>query len=816
MMAASAPPPSSPRLRIAVAWVLAVVTIASLVAVTLRLRLEPNVASLLPARGDAAALRRYVRAFGGGDLAVVMVKGEDPEESASVAAEIARGLGARASVRIAADRIDASRALDPWLAWRHADAGVRGKLAEAMTPGGMRARLEETRAMLLAPGSGAAAEALAADPLRLSQLVFASGDIGSGVRAQADGAFATDDGKVRLVLARPAGQALRGVDAKAFVADAEAVLAPARAAHPGVTIGLTGGHAIAAATEAMLRRDLTVSGSLSMVLASAVFALLFRRVRALAAVMPPLALGTIWTAGLATTFPGGLSAIAVAFMSVVVGVGVDTGVHVYAALLEARRDGLGPEDAARAARARAGRPVLVAAATAAAAFGALGLSDIDALRQLGLLCAAGEVLTAIAIVIVTPAIGAWLERGAPPPEASSRWTGAVHWLSATRGRAALCAALAAAPIAAVALGAGPPLAASIVAIRPSGLAPLEVQQQIFEAFGGNKGQWVVLVADAALERARVRADRLAERLAAMKGDVEGVEALTALAPASETQAERFAARDALDLPAKAAELERALAEVGFAPARFAGVLAGMRAPPRQEVALADLEGGAASVLLQRYLGEDAGEHLVALYMRPREGQGSVERIERAIREEDPRAMLTGYNRLEASLRETLAHDMPRIGLCAGLLVIGALAASLRRARDVVLAALVVTSEIAVVLVLVRAFEIPLHAYDALVIPVLLGITVDEGMFLLHRARAEAAGRGPGDEVIRDTLRREGPPIAATALATSAGFGALAFCDFDGLRDLGRVGALGSAAGLVIALVVVPAGLRLWPRRAGRA
>jgi hypothetical protein len=468
--------------------------------------------------------------------------------------------------------------------------------------------------------------------------------------------------------------------------------------------------------------------------------------------------------------------------------------------------------------------------TAGAAFAALALSDIDALRQLGLLCAAGEVLTAIAIVIVTPAVGARLERGAPPPEAQPRWTGAVHWLTATRGRALSLSALAAAPIAAVALGAGPPLSESIVAIRPSGLAPLAVQQEVFDAFGGKRGQWVVLVADRDPSRARGRADRIAERLAGMKGDVEAVDALTALAPAPETQAERFAARDALDLPAKAADLERALAATGFAPERFAGVLAGMRAPPRQEVALGDLQRGAASILLTRYLGEDAGEHLVAVYVRPREGEGaarggegSVARIERAIREQDPAAMLTGYSRLEASLRETLAHDMPRIGIAAALLVILALAASLRSARDVILAALVVTSEIAVVLVLVRALGIPLHAYDALVIPVLLGITVDEGMFLLHRARSEGEasaahppGPGEGGDLIRDTLRREGPPIAATALTTSAGFGALAFCDFDGLRDLGRVGALGSAVGLAIALIVVPAGLRLWPRPPRRA
>ena len=57
-------------------------------------------------------------------------------------------------------------------------------------------------------------------------------------------------------------------------------------AHPGVTIALTGGHAIAAATETMLQRDLALSGTLAMVLASVVFVAVFRRVRALVGRQP--------------------------------------------------------------------------------------------------------------------------------------------------------------------------------------------------------------------------------------------------------------------------------------------------------------------------------------------------------------------------------------------------------------------------------------------------------------------------------------------------------------------------------------------------
>jgi predicted RND superfamily exporter protein len=785
------------------------VTVASALAVTLGLHLEPNVGSLLPDRGDAAALRRYVRGFGGGDLAVVMVKGPDPDENALIAHAVTEGLTGRASVKRVADHADLSRPLDPMMAWRYADPAGRQRLARALGPEGMRARLAETRALLLAPGSGALAEIVAQDPLRLAQLAFDRPNIGGGMKTQPDGAFSNDDGTMRLVLVQAAGQSLRGADAKAFVHDVDAVIEPLARAHPSATLGLTGGHAIAAATETMLTRDLELSGTLAMVLASLAFVVVFRRVRALVAVMPPLVLGTVWTAGLAAALPGGLSAIAVAFTSVVVGVGVDTGVHVYSALLDARREGFAPAAAATEARARTTRAVMMAAVTAAAAFCALGLSEINAVRQLGFLCGAGEVLTAVAIVVVTPEIGAWLERGTPPAPAPSRWTAAVGWLTATRGRAVVTAALALAPIPVLAVVGPPPLANAIIGVRPQKLAPLVVQQQIFDAFGGKRGQLVVLVADKDQERARERADALADRFSEAREDVEVVEALTALVPAASTQRARFAERDALDMRAKADELGRALVETGFAPARFTAALDAMRHPTVAVGALADLDRTPAAILVSRYLGKDEGDAMVALYLQTTATAGVDERIRARLHEWDPEAMLTGYSRLDASLKASLSRDLPRITVVAAILVVLALAASLRSARDVALAALVVAAEIAAVLILIRVLGIPLHAYAALVLPVLLGITVDEGMFLLHAARATAT---EGEDPIAETLRHEGPPVAATALTTAAGFAALGFCDFDGLRDLGWVGALGSTVGLVVALIVVPAGLRLTLRR----
>jgi len=105
----------------------------------------------------------------------------------------------------------------------------------------------------------------------------------------------------------------------------------------------------------------------------------------------------------------------------------------------------------------------------------------------------------------------------------------------------------------------------------------------------------------------------------------------------------------------------------------------------------------------------------------------------------------------------------------------------------------------------RGLGVRWHIYDALVVPVLLGLTIDESMFLLHAARARARGADLGAD---DALRAQGPRVAATALTTAAGFAALLVCRFDGLHDLGAVGALGTLVGLAAALVVVPACLRL--------
>jgi len=792
-------------LRIAVV----VVTVVCSWLTATRLRVSTDISALLPAGGDAAALGTWSRVFGGGDPALVLIRGDHPGDVAAAADALVEALGHAPSIARVIDRVPRPAVPgDPTLAWAFAGPETRARLAALVTPEGMRARLSETRDLLLAPAvSGDVQVWLAHDPLRLAQVPWEGRppELLSGVGDVPGGVFVADEGRARLIVAEARGSAFHSAEASALVEDVGQ--AERSAARPGVVMELAGGHAIAFATEQMLRRDLEISAAASCLLVSLAFVATFRRVRALAAVLPPLVLGTLWTTGLAALLPSGLDAIAIAFAAVVVGVGVDTGVHVYSALLDARREGLAPHEAADAARRRTWRPTMTAALIAALAFGALGLGGLRAMRELGLLCGAGELLTAVAILLVTPEIGSWIERRSPPPAGHPRWMDLVAWVTATRRRAVVALAACAAPIGFVALAGWPRPGDALVAIRPTGLPPLVAEQHIQDVFGGSPEQWIVLTRDPLEERARARADRIAEALEplARDGTIDGFDALTTLAPSRTTLQARLAARDALDLPSRRLLLESALRDVGFDVAACAPALDAFARPAPLPTGLEPAPGSDLAWLFGRHLAHDGHDALVATYVRPKGDPAAAARLRSVIASADPGSEITGLDAIERVLRGVLSHDLLVIGAVALVVVGVGMRVALRSSRGALVALATLACEMGAVGMAMRVLSVRWHVYDALVVPVLFGVTIDESMFLLHAAREQS---------LDEALAKQGPLVAATALTTAAGFVALTACRYDGLRDLGTVGTIGVLAGLVAALVVVPGALRLvtGPRR----
>ena len=368
----------------------------------------------------------------------------------------------------------------------------------------------------------------------------------------------------------------------------------------------------------------------------------------------------------------------------------------------------------------------------------------------------------------------------------------------------------------VALGGWPKTGDAIVAIRPRGLAPLASQETIYQLFGGRPGQWIVIAEDGTEERAEARADAVAEALDPLvqDGTIDGFDALAGYMPAVATQVARLRERDDLDLPGRRADLEAALRDAGFDTSACAPALLAFANPTERTHAIEADHASPVAWLMSRHLRHTPQGAMAVTYVRPKGDPAKDARALAAIAHADPGSMVTGFPYLENALRESLAHDLPKIALVACIVVALAIRAMLGRMLDVVIALSTIVAEIAAVAVLMRIFGVRWHVYDALVLPVLVGVTIDESMFLLHAARRAEKDGKRGDAIVLGALAEQGPLVVATALTTTAGFAALLFCRFEGLFDLGAVGVLGVLLGLVAALVIVPAGLQL-AERAGR-
>lgn len=100
-------------------------------------------------------------------------------------------------------------------------------------------------------------------------------------------------------------------------------------------------------------------------------------------------------------------------------------------------------------------------------------------------------------------------------------------------------------------------------------------------------------------------------------------------------------------------------------------------------------------------------------------------------------------------------------------------------------------------------------------PIILGIGVDFGVYILHRYKEEHEGEGA---TIPAVLAHTGRAIVISGLAVIAAFSALIFARYQGLASLGIVAAVGIAFAAISAVTVLPAILRLLERyrKKGRA
>jgi predicted RND superfamily exporter protein len=509
-------------------------------------------------------------------------------------------------------------------------------------------------------------------------------------------------------------------------------------------------------------------GSLAVIVV--LFAVVFRGLRRPLLATVAFLVAAAWTYGAASILVGRLTLLSMVFMLVLVGAGLDYGVHVISRYGEFRRH-LPRADTVREALVSVGPGMLTGAIASATVFLMALLGNFGGLRELGVVAAAGLILCAVAMLTVLPALLALFGEGArpetreappTPTERHPRWTHLI---------------LAVIPVAVLLVPAalGPRFDLNLLNLQSEGLDSVRWEQRLLRDSSG-ASWYAVSIADSLEEVAALEA----------RAKDEGVilrteSALSLVKPESEDRRalrRRIAETDIgtpPEQPSPAARAARAIIE-------------GARLPLREALPAA----------VRDRMVSPGGRFLVSYF--PKSDAWDPHHLGRFVaRVRAVDATATGV----PFTQHGSIDDMVKTFLVVSLLSVAAIALiawlDLRSLRLSALAVGTVLAGIGMTMGAMPLLGIEVNLANFFAIPMLIGLGIDSAIHIIHRARQDPSRLG-------GTVRA----VAFTALTTAIGFGALVFADHRGMRSLGTVMLAGSLCCMYVACVVLPVLLRSRP------
>lgn len=781
-----------------------------------RIHVATDLATLLPDGSPAAAdYRVFLERFGGLEKVFVLVlpdgaDGADEADLARAAGRLEELLAASPEVASARAGI---RAGDEEFFARYVAPRAplllggdwRGAVARRLEPDAVRARVARLKAALATPSGAAQGVIARSDPLGLGEeLAALSGPAALPVHLLSS-TFMTAAGDAALVILTPARSEMDPEGGRALLAELDAAFAEVRAdVGAPLVFRAVGGPLYAAQDEKAIREDLewTLAGSLGGTTAILVAAFEGFLMPALALV--PLLAGLVWAVGLTGLFHPEIAAVSIGFGAVLVGLGIDYGIHGGVRFRQALPDARDAGDALDATLRHSGAGVVTSALTTAAGFAVLGLAHFRPLRELGQLVAVGILaILAAAALVGSAALVAAAPRLRPPGavwRALGRAVDALTEFAARRARLVLAAAAGLTVVALWGLG-GLAIDPDPRTLRPEDHPAQEAERLLAECFDLGVETATVVVRGRDLATALMRAGEAARLLRASLGAGAAVSSPADYLALGEPVEDRLRQLAALPFARAADDLERELRAVNLNPAAFARGLDALRALGRGEDPGAPPPEAWPDWLAEAVAtGADGTWAALSLRLPASswpEGPPAalVEQVKTAV----PGSAFASAVAIGAELRGLAFRDLETLGLLALAAVAAVVVVSLHFRWGLSLrAGLPVVLGTLWTLGIWAALGHSLDLFSLAILPVMLGIGIDDGLHVAHGARL-----APADGVA-GAVRGAGRAMVLTTLTTCAGFGSLALSQIPGLRRGGLLIAAGVAACLLATLLVLPA------------
>ena len=172
---------------------------------------------------------------------------------------------------------------------------------------------------------------------------------------------------------------------------------------PGVHAALSGRYAKRVDQQQAVNQDLGKATAIALIALFIFLLIYFRGLLSAVWVFLPLVMGTVWAAAWAEIVFGSLNVLTSFFGAVILGLGIDYGIHILSRYLECLETE-SPEESMIDTLRSAGRASMYAGLTTVIAFGSLMMSSFRAFFEYGVIALGGMALLIVANVVVLPCI----------------------------------------------------------------------------------------------------------------------------------------------------------------------------------------------------------------------------------------------------------------------------------------------------------------------------------------------------------------------------------------------------------------------------
>ena len=619
-----------------------------------------------------------------------------------------------------------------------------------------------------------------------------------------------------------------------------------------IDIGLTGKPVMQYDEMATSNTDMTRASIIALVLCAALFMVFMGGVKRPLLAVIAFGFGAAWTYGFATLAVGQLNLLSLVFMLVLVGVGLDYGVHVINRYQEFRIGGDDVPTSLRGAVVTAVRGNITGALTSSIVFFMALFTTFQGLRELGLIAGGGLLLCLMAMSVVLPALLAIVERRLSATKAekprglldNDMADGRAEAWFVRHARGVLLATLlVTAGLLLATWWSRPRFEFNLLKLQARGLESIEWEQRILNDSAAES--WF----GAAVAQNQEQAIEIIEH-AKSRPTIGAVRSVFDLVQPDSPQRDtwRAALHAESSLPATgiastdlAAALKQATSRLQFiaqAAATQSPAEAQLLQALVEELRQVDPVDAAARQSIDSTLSAIAGTLTVML-----EGDAAPQRdaLPQAVRDQfispnglllvmlhpkqnvweyepmktfiaDLRAVDAGVTGVPVTHFESLG-EMRRAFMVMSMLsllaIIALLAIDFRTLRDVLLALAPLLIGLVWTVAAMGLLGVSFNLANFFAAPMLIGLGVDSAVHILHRYHEG------GDRFNRLHLGHTRRAVILTALTTIIGFGALIIARHRGLQGLGLVMAIGSTACMLSSIIVLPA-LLAWRERTRKA